>query len=239
MNSNETSSWSPHGTALQSYQNGNKKASIGIKMDDGSVTWMPIEIYFRTQEEFPEIERIALDLCRGLVLDVGAGAGAHCIALQEKKLEVVGLDIVPEATYIMKERGVRKVVSSDFLAFHSDYTFDTLLFLMNGIGIVGNLEGLTQYLQHAHTLTHTDSQIILDSSDLRYGELELQFDSTQYFGEIKYQLTFNEEEGAPYQWLYIDQELLTETAELNGWLCEIIYEQEDGSYLARLTKRVS
>jgi len=235
LKKNKTLSWNPHGQALLSYWNGDKEATIGIQMEDGSITQMPIEIYFRKQSDFPKIEEIALNLCKGTVLDIGAGAGAHCLELQERGFKVLGLDIAPEAVKIMKEQGVKKVVCNDFLTFTPNQTFDTLLFLMNGIGVAGNLEGLSRYLQHAHSMTHACSQLILDSSDLRYNELKLEY-GTSYFGEITYQLIFKEEIGNPYQWLYIDQEKLKDLAHANGWLCEIIYEQEDGGYLAQLNK---
>ena len=75
MNHSKTSAWEPHGKALLAYWKGSKEAKIGIKMDDGSITEMPIEIYFRTEKDFPEIEKIALDLCKGRVLDVGCAVG--------------------------------------------------------------------------------------------------------------------------------------------------------------------
>ena len=228
-------SWQPHGLALKAYWKGNKKAVIDIHMDDESVTSMPIEIYFRTREELPEIEKIALPLCKGKTLDVGAGAGAHCLALQEHGIDVTGLDISPDGVEIMQLRGVKKTVCQDFLKYYPTEAFDTLLFLMNGIGIAGNLPQLEEYLRHAHSVTTAEGQIILDSSDLTFTELELDFDQ-EYHGVFNYQLSFEGQIGSTYQWLYIDQEKLTEVAEKNNWLCEIIYEQEDGGFLARLTK---
>lgn len=234
MKKSELASWLPHGLALKAYCQGNTTAAINIHMDDESITSMPIEIYFRTEEDFPKIEKIALTLCEGSILDVGAGAGAHSLVLQ-KKHEVVALDISKEGVEIMKELGVKETVCDEFLNFASGSKFDTLLFLMNGIGVVGNLQGLENYLAHAYTLTKPFGQIILDSSDLRNGETELDF-STEYFGIFDYQLSFEETMGEKYQWLYIDQELLKEIALKCGWETEIIYQQEDGSYLARLRK---
>lgn len=233
MESTENS-WKPHGLALKSYFQGNKDAIISIIMDDGYVTKMPIEIYFRSEVEFPELEKIALNMCKGKTLDVGAGAGAHSLFLQEKGLELTAIDICSEGVDIMQNIGVKSVYCQDFLKFNSETKFDTLLFLMNGIGIVGDLEGLDLYLQHAKKLLESTGQIILDSSDLRNGETELDF-SGEYFGIFEYQMQFEQIIGEKYNWLYIDQELLIDKAKQNGYNCEIIYEQEDGSFLARLT----
>tara|TARA_B110000046_G_scaffold31992_1_gene34115 strand:+ start:5365 stop:6072 length:708 start_codon:yes stop_codon:yes gene_type:complete len=235
MKNTKFSTWLPHGLALKSYWEGNKQAAIKIHVDDESITSMPVEIYFRTKDQLPELERIALSLCKGSILDVGAGAGAHSLILQ-KELQVTALDISADGVDIMNMLGVNKTVCEDFLKYNAINKFDTLLFLMNGIGVAGNLEGLAHYLCHAKTLTTKDAQIILDSSDLRNGEIELAFDS-DYFGIFNYQLSFEKTKGEKYQWLYIDQELLTKIALQCGWETEIIYEQEDGSYLARLTKK--
>ena len=233
MQKKQVKAWQPHGAALQAYWNGNKTAEIGIHMDDESVTLMPIVIYFRTEEDLPEIEKLALELCRGKILDVGAGAGTHSKILQKNDFNVTAIDICEPGVEIMKQNGVINTFCKDFLEYITEEKYDTLIFLMNGIGIVGSPNGLVTYLEKAKTLLAAGGQIILDSSDLRNGETELDF-SQEYFGVFEYQLEFNNQIGEKYNWLYIDQELLIKITEENGFKCEIIYEQEDGSYLARL-----
>ncbi|KAA3643727.1 MAG: class I SAM-dependent methyltransferase, partial [Bacteroidetes bacterium] len=227
--------WEPQGKALLAYWNGKKKAKIGIKMDGGEEIFMPAKIYFRSPEESPELEKIALELCEGRILDVGAGAGAHALLLEELEFKVTALDIDPNSVEIMKKRGLADVVCADFLDYKSKIKYDTLLFLMNGIGVAGNLKGLKDYLNHAQSITSRSGQIILDSSDLRISNPDLENDN-DYFGEVNYQLSYEEIIGSKYQWLYVDEEKLEEIATECGWNTEIIYEVEDGSYLARLTK---
>ena len=50
---------------------------------------IPLATLFRSYESMPKIERKALDLVKGRVLDVGAGAGCHSLVLQEKGLSLV------------------------------------------------------------------------------------------------------------------------------------------------------
>lgn len=225
--------WKPNGLALTAFINGDKSAAIGIHMDDDSVTYMPIEIYFRSEEEFPEIEKLALTLCKGKILDVGAGAGAHSLVLQDKGFEVKAIDIDSDSVKIMAARGVKNATTANFLKLPEKEKFDTLLFLMNGIGIAGDLSGLSNYLEKAKKLLEPNGQIILDSSDLRNGETELDL-SIEYFGVFDYQLEFEDSKGEHYNWLYIDQEKLNEVSEKAGYSCKIIYEQEDGGFLAKL-----
>ncbi len=234
MDEQKVPSWAPHGKALWSYWQGNTEAAIGIQMKGEDSIEMPMEIYFRREEEMPDLELFALNLCRGKVLDIGAGAGAHSLLLQKQELEVVALDIAPEAVEIMKNRAIKNSCCADFLQLEPTETFDTLLFLMNGIGIAGNLEGLSKYLEHAHALCSADGQILLDSSTLDQPDTN---DSNSYYGEIEYQLNFEGLTGSSYQWLYIDPDTLIEIANQCKWHCQIVYEEGDGSYLARLTKK--
>ena len=45
--------------------------------------------------------------------------------------------------------------------------WDTLLLLMNGIGVVGDLAGFDRFLDGARGLLAADGQILFDSCDLR------------------------------------------------------------------------
>ncbi len=228
-------SWEPHGLALKAYWGGDKEVKIGIKMFTGEFVEMPADIYFRTKEDCPELELIALNRSYGRILDIGAGAGSHSLMLQEKGYEVYAIDIDHHGVEIMKERGLNKVNQSSFLSFNSDLKFDTLLFLMNGVGIAGNLEGLDHYLQKCHELLSNNGQVLLDSSDLRISNPGLK-GPHDYYGSIDYQLSFEDFDGTPYSWLYLDQETLIRSAKKNKWHCQVLYEAKDGSYLAQLKK---
>lgn len=52
------------------------------------------------------LERTALQLATGKILDVGAGSGCHALALQEMDKEVCAIDISPLSVEVMKQRGV-------------------------------------------------------------------------------------------------------------------------------------
>lgn len=225
--------WIPHGLAVKAYWEGDKKAKIKIKMDDGESVEMPAKIYFRQSDKMPEIEKIALDLCEGRILDVGAGAGAHALMLRDYGHEPIAMDIDPNCIQVMEERGLEDLVCADFLKYQSKIKYDTLLFLMNGIGIAGNLDGLQAYLKHAYNLTQNKGQLILDSSDLSISNPELEIHEN---GTVYYQLSFDGITGERYPWLYIDFDTLHEEAAKAGWEAEMIYENEDGSYLACLKK---
>lgn len=76
---------------------------------------MPVANLFRTESQMPVLERRALSLCSGRVLDVGAGAGCHSLALQQRGLEVTAVDISELSVETMRRRGVANARCADFL----------------------------------------------------------------------------------------------------------------------------
>lgn len=203
----------------------------------GDIEEMPVEVFFRDAEDFPELEFIALSLCDGKVLDVGAGVGAHALYLQEKNFDVVALEISKTACNIMQQRGVQKIVQQDFFAL-ANQEFDTLLFLMNGIGLAGTIDGFRKLLVHSKTLLSEKGQLLFDSSDISYLYDEYRIQRPEYyFGEIGYQYEFNGVKGEPFKWLYLDQETLIKVAHEEGWVVQILFEDENDQYLVRMEPR--
>jgi len=203
----------------------------------GDIEEMPIEVFFRDPEEFPELEFIALSLCDGKVLDVGAGVGAHALYLQEKDFDVTALEISATACTIMQQRGVQKIVQENFYNL-KDAQYDTLLFLMNGIGLAGTVDGFRQLLAHSKTLLTDRGQLLFDSSDISYLYDEYRIQRpTYYFGEIGFQYEFKGIKGEPFKWLYLDQDILIKIAHEEGWVVQILFEDENDQYLVRMEPR--
>jgi SAM-dependent methyltransferase len=167
--------------------------------------------------------------------------------LQELGLSVCAIDIAPEAIDIMQRRGVRDARCADLFHFRGG-PFDTILMMMNGIGVVGTLAGLDRFLAEAPRLLARDGQIVLDSYDPRPGEAE--DDEArgtgpgtaavealgQYPGEMRFQLEYKGLRGPTLGWLFVDPGTLAAHAERARWRCELIWREEEGHYLARLTR---
>jgi SAM-dependent methyltransferase len=194
---------------------------------------MPLDIFFRTVEEMPDMELLALELCRGRILDIGAGAGSHALLLQQQQKDVTALDLSPAAVQIMQQRGVKKVFHADIKNYSGD-RYDTLLLLMNGIGLAGSLRGFKEFLSHAATLLQEGGQIIFDSSDIAYLYEDSSWPAEKYYGQVSYQYEYKGQKGDLFDWLYLDQETLTTTASACGWTCEILFDDGEDQYLARL-----
>ncbi len=194
--------------------------------------------FFRSLYDLPFLEREALRLCSGTVLDIGAGAGTHSLILQDWGLEVWAIEISGGAVEVMQKRGVKNVIYQDVFDY-SEQKFDTLLMLMNGIGVGGTLEGLNRFLQHAKKLLHPGGQIVFDSSDIinAFHEADgaVYIDLEQnYYGEVDYHLSYNGIESQPFKWLYVDANTLAEYAGKNGFRLEIVEWGNNNDYMGRL-----
>lgn len=232
----------PHGLALMAYFEGDSTAQLLLRRDDGLETPLPVSLFFRDAAELSPLELAALARCRGRILDVGAGAGLHSLALQAAGREVTALDVCPEAVEIMRRRGVRDVRCGDVFEFR-DGPFDTLLLLGHGIGIVEDLRGLDGFLAHARRLTRAGARILAHSLDVRrtddpvhlaYQEANLRHG--RYRGEIRMQFEHAGRTGPYRGWLHVDPDTLGKRAEAAGWRSEVVLELETGDYLAELAR---
>jgi hypothetical protein len=142
----------------------------------------------------------------------------------------------------MQARGVQQVAQHDVFAPRGkdERPYDTILMLMNGIGLAGTLEGLDKFLLHARTLLAPGGQILATSSDISYlyedEEGALVFDlNGPYYGEVSYTFAYKGQAGEPFAWLFIDASLLEDAARQAGYEVEFLGEDEGGQYLVRLT----
>jgi len=195
---------------------------------------MPVDIYFREEREMPDLELKALNLCKGKVLDVGAGVGSHALVLQRRGFDVTGMDISAAAVDIMKQRGLKKAIEGNILKYSGE-TFDTLLFMMNGIGLTGTIGGLTSFLKAVKSMLNAGGQLVFDSSDLSYLYQEVAFPLNGYYGEVSFRYEYKSVKGAWFKWIYVDQQTLKSLAEKQGWIVEIVFEDDQDQYLARLS----
>jgi ubiquinone/menaquinone biosynthesis C-methylase UbiE len=231
----------PFGLALVDYYRGDSTATLIVYRDDGYRSGHPIGAFYRESTDM-NIDRVALDNCRGRVLDVGAGTGLHSLHLQNQGLPICAIDISPEACEIMRKRGVNEVGCSDISDFQ-DEPFDTILILGRSIGMVENIAGLDHFLTDIHRLVKPNGQILLNSLNvtctsnpvhLAYHEANRR--AGRYVGEIRLQFEYKGIKGPIHGWLQADSETLSTHASKAGWSCEILLREDDGNYLARLTK---
>ncbi|MEE1946310.1 methyltransferase domain-containing protein [Pedobacter sp. KR3-3] len=221
------------GKALTDYCQKGKASTLWLHNSYDEPEEMPIDVFFRDEDDMPELEHQALALCKGKILDVGAGVGSHTLWLQQKGFDVTAIDISETAVEIMRNRGVKKASVKDIFTLEQRY--DTLLFMMNGIGLTGTLPGFVSFLAKAKTWINPNGQLIFDSSNISYLYDDLPMPKDHYFGEVSYCYEYQEQKGKWFNWLYLDQQTLLRTAKQCGWQCTICYDDGEDQYLAKLT----
>jgi hypothetical protein len=195
-----------------------------------------LDYFFRDLDGMPDLEQYALTLCKGRILEIGAGAGSHALILQEAGKDIVTMDSSRGCVNVMLMRGLLKVQHMNVFNLHTG-GYNTLLLLMNGIGIAGNLGGLVRFLKKAEEITDSRAQILFDSTDVSHTLEKDAEESGRYVGEIKYQFDYRGVRGPWFEWLYIDQEKLFKICEQTQWIPSILFEDGKGHYLARLLKK--
>tara|TARA_B110000503_G_scaffold101597_1_gene151784 strand:+ start:354 stop:1055 length:702 start_codon:yes stop_codon:yes gene_type:complete len=226
------------GTALLDYYHGNYTEDIINETNISEEDVLPLPYFFRKHSEMPVLEKAALKLCKGKVLDVGCGAGCHSLYLQKKGMQVTAIDTSKGAVDVCKLQGVEDVRHLSLLELR-DEKFDTILLLMNGTGIFQKLEYVSMYLKHLKSLLTPSGQILIDSSDLQYmydqgEEGGIWIPADRYYGELEYTIKYKGEVSKAFDWLYIDENLF-ESACLNESLrFEIKSRGENYDYLVRI-----
>ncbi|TFG79272.1 MAG: class I SAM-dependent methyltransferase [Flavobacteriales bacterium] len=227
------------GAALLDYQNGDYTEDLITISSLEEEDRIPLPYLFRDFEEMPFIEQRALELCKGTVLDIGCAAGSHSLYLQKHGTEVFALDRSEGAIETCRLRGIKNTVRANILHYQNN-KFDTLLMLMNGIGIAEKLDDLGPFLQHLKTLLNPNGQILLDSSDIIYmfeqdedGGFWVP-DNGKYYGEVEYTMAYKGKKSKSFSWLYIGFDRLKAIAEAHDFSCERVISGAHYDYLARL-----
>ncbi len=238
MNKNMTTT-DAYGLALKAYLEGKKQAKLTVSSDIVDTEKWDVSTFFRNYEQMPEVEKIALERVKGRTLDVGAGAGNHALWLQSKGIDVTAIDISEGAIEVMGRRGVEDSRLVNYFDL-KDEKYDTLLLLMNGVGIVEKLERFEQFFFKAKELLNKGGKILLDSSNIIYLFMEEDGSAlidlnANYYGEISYRIDYGKHKGQPFGWIFIDYDTLAAMAVQYGFTIEKIYEDEHYLYLAELT----
>ena len=125
----------PMGTAIADYYKRHKAERLRVFSSQFDEDEIPVKELFRMEKQMPLLERTALQLATGKILDVGAGSGCHSLALQEAGKDVHAIDISPLSVEVMQQRGVRHATLLNLFDEHSvhtnciNVTFDRLVCL--------------------------------------------------------------------------------------------------------------
>ena len=232
----------PMGAAIADfYKNGiaGRLRVLSSMFDEDEI---PVAHLFREEDEMGELELKALELSKGRILDVGAGAGCHALALQDRGMEVTAIDVSPLSVEVMTKSGIDDARLVNLYDETLCEKFDTILMLMNGSGIIGKIANMPQFFARIDSLLAEGGQVLMDSSDLIYlfededGGVDIDL-AGDYYGEVDFTMQYKNIKSETFDWLYIDFETLAFHAAENGFEAELVMQGEHYDYLAHLTRK--
>ena len=222
------------------YLEGDEDAHCILRRDDG-IAYPPIYARdFFYPDGLPELDEIAVRSCAGHVLDIGAGAGSHSLALQGLGLDVTSVDASHKAVQVMSRRGCKNAIVGDVFDTYPG-RFDTVLVILN-IGIVRNLDGFARFLTQLGTILADSGQLITDSIDPRASEDEAYRAYTRgkvakggYLGERTLRFEYIGRVSDWFEWMHIDPETLEHSVQEAGYVMRHL--GEDGRrFLVSITR---
>jgi len=234
-----------YGQEIWAYFEGRRSFEI-VERDDGylDVSKGP-KLYFADYKDWSDHEKKAIQLVRGKVLDIGCGAGRHSLYLQNKGLDVTGIDNSPLAIKVCKARGLKQarvlsIFEIDKLKSHS---FDTIILLGNNLGLFGSSENAKSLLKRFYKLTTSRGLILAESRDpyktddpfhLEYHKLNKK--RGRLPGQLRIRIRFEKYVGEWFDYLLVSKNEMKEILKSTGWRVKKFIDSNNSSYIAAIEK---
>ena len=157
--------WDVHGhTMWDAWKN--KESYDLVERDDGFIDYIPGSSYLANFEDWPQIERRAMGLARGRVIDLGCGAGRVSLHLQHMGYDVLGFDVSTLALKVCRERGLRKTRRGSIhdLEFPRN-SFDTAIMFGNNFSLLGTPTRGMRILKRMHQILSEGGLILAETLD--------------------------------------------------------------------------
>jgi ubiquinone/menaquinone biosynthesis C-methylase UbiE len=223
------------GQILWNHHTGKPSVEI-VEREDGWIGVSEPDTYFKPYDEWRPHEREAMRHAKGRVLDVGCGAGKHAIYLQEKDMDVLGIDVSPLALKTARARGLRKVQLLPVTQVSTELgSFETIIMMGSGFSLLANQKRARWLLKRFYRMTSPDARIIAESTDPYTTTKKCHLDyqkANRRKGKFSLQMTirirFEEIVGPWFEYLKVSRDEMQGILEGTGWrVSEFIPETGD------------
>jgi SAM-dependent methyltransferase len=217
-----------------------------VERDDGYITTSggPIT-YLSEYSRWPAHCKKAVQYARGRVLDIGCGAGRYALYLQEKGLDVTGIDISPLAVEVCKQRGLKDTRVLSISQINSKLgIYDTILMMGNNFGLFGNFEDARQLLKKLSAITSKKGRIIAETLDvydtdnpdhLNYHESNRH--RGRMGGQIRLRVRYKRYATPWFDYLIVSKDEMEDILEDTGWQITRFVDTPGPIYVAVIDKK--
>ena len=222
------------GSAMENYFEKNDNTPIRVFINKSEEPEMYPSVFFRPYKNMLKYEKIALKNSTGKVLDLGCGAGCHSLYLQNKGFNVTAVEVSKKSANVALSQGVNKVINEDWRNLNLK-NFDTVLVLMNGMGLAESPTELKLMFRKLKSLLSKTGSILIDSTDVTYAKADWPMLDSEYFGKVQFELKYKGKTQC-FPWLFVDFEPAVQTAKSVKLNVEVLERARNGHFLLRLSK---
>lgn len=217
-----------------------------VERDDGFVDLSGgAPHYFADFKDWPKIEKQAVKLAKGRILDIGAGAGRVSLYLQRKHYNVTAIDNSPLAIRVCRKRGVRqaKVLPIEKIDILKKKNFDTVVMFGTNFGLFGSFKKAKILLKRLYKITSPDALILAESNDI-YKTDNPAHRAYQRFnrkrgrmpGQLRIRIRFKTYIGNWFDYLMVSKNQMKEILKGTGWKVRKFINSSKSIYIAAIGK---
>jgi len=177
----------------------------------------PIEVsrYFRGYEDFSDLEKKAISLARGDILDVGCATGYHVAALKRRG-NVDAIDVSEHVIKIANEQGIDNCFVANIFKYHPSKKYDTITLFDNNIGLAGTISKTKKFLKVLANLLKENGQILCVMVRTRIVDAWC----------VLLTPLWNNKKGKSFKWLHFSPNFLSKICAKYSFKLEILQEKE-------------
>ncbi|MCK5024092.1 MAG: class I SAM-dependent methyltransferase [Thermoplasmata archaeon] len=233
------------GRGIYDYWKGEEPEEV-IEREDGYIdVSMGPTAYLSDYKDWPKNQQAAMNHAKGRVLDIGCGGGRHALHLQEKGLDVLGIDNSPMAIKTCKERSLKKLRLMDITQISKKLgEFDTITMMGNNFGLFANRKRARWLLKRFYGMTSPDAYIIAETMDPYQTTKKIHREYHKFNhqrgrmgGQIRMRARYQKFKTPWFDYLFISKKELETLLKGTGWRAQKYLNGPNDMYIMILEKQ--
>lgn len=217
-----------------------------VERDDGFIGLSGgAPTYFAEFKDWPKIEKQAIKLAKGKILDIGAGAGRVSLYLQKNGYDVSAIDNYPLAIKVCKKRGVKhaEVLPIEQIGKFKPNTFDSVIMFGNNFGLFGSFKKAKILLNKLHKITSPSALIFAESNDVYKTDDPVHLTYHKFNekrgrmpGQLRIRIRFKKYIGNWFDYLLVSKDQMKNILKGTGWKVRKFIDSDKSIYIAVIEK---